>query len=126
MTDRELIDLLQFELKFIEDGGYGRSPRTPWRPPLAFEDSPTCINFGDAARPEPCNLCGLARFFPAQEREGVPCRQIALDAQGHTVEWFYQHGTQQQLEEALAGWLKQEIARLRHKVEAGQAQPQAR
>ncbi len=28
--EREILELLKFELKFLEDGGYGRSPRTPW------------------------------------------------------------------------------------------------
>lgn len=28
---REMLEFLNFELKFLEDGGYGRSPRTPWR-----------------------------------------------------------------------------------------------
>ena len=38
--EREILELLRFELKFVEDGGYGRSPRTPWRPPYILEDSP--------------------------------------------------------------------------------------
>jgi hypothetical protein len=47
----KMLELLKFELKFVEDGGYGRSPRTPWRPPYIFEDSPSCPNLGDSARP---------------------------------------------------------------------------
>jgi hypothetical protein len=35
----EMLELLKFELKFVEDGGCGRSPRTPWRPPYILEDS---------------------------------------------------------------------------------------
>ena len=35
--ERDLLDLFQFELKFLEDGGYGRSPRTPWRRQTVFE-----------------------------------------------------------------------------------------
>ena len=45
--EHEMLELLRFELKFLEDGGYGRSPRTPWRPPFIFEDSPSCLNLGD-------------------------------------------------------------------------------
>ena len=30
--ERDLLEVLKFELEFLEDGGYGRSPRTPWRP----------------------------------------------------------------------------------------------
>ena len=48
--ERDTLELLKFELKFLEDGGYGRSPRTPWRPPYIFEDSPSCPNLGDPAR----------------------------------------------------------------------------
>ena len=49
--EHELLDLLKFELNFLEDGGYGRSPHTPGRRQLAFEDSLTCPNFGDSSRP---------------------------------------------------------------------------
>ena len=37
--ERDLLDVLKFELQFLEDGGYGRSARTPWRPQYIFEDS---------------------------------------------------------------------------------------
>jgi hypothetical protein len=40
---QQILELLKFELKFLEDGGYGRSPHTPWRPQLIFEDSPSCL-----------------------------------------------------------------------------------
>ncbi len=77
--EHELLDLLKFELKFLEDGGYGRSPHTPWRPQLAFEDSPTCPNFRDPARPHPCTECLLMRFVPGEFRDQVsPCRLIPL------------------------------------------------
>ena len=42
--ERDLLDVLKFELKFLVDGGYGRSPHTPRRRQVAFEDSPTCPN----------------------------------------------------------------------------------
>jgi len=48
--DAEIFKMFQLELKFLEDGGY-RPPRTPWRAPYVFEDSPTCPKFRDAARP---------------------------------------------------------------------------
>jgi len=37
--ERDLLEVLKFELTFLEQGGYGRSPRTPWRPQYIFEDS---------------------------------------------------------------------------------------
>jgi hypothetical protein len=30
--ERDLLEVLKFELQFLEDGGYGRSPRTPAKP----------------------------------------------------------------------------------------------
>ena len=38
---REMLEFLNFELKFLEDGGCGRSPRSPRRARNAFEDSPS-------------------------------------------------------------------------------------
>ena len=36
--EHQMLELLKFELKFVEDGGYGRSPRTPWPPPYILGD----------------------------------------------------------------------------------------
>ena len=108
---QELLDLLKFELKFLEDGGYGRSPHTPWLRQLAFEDSPTCPNFGDSARPHSCSECLLMRFVPGELRnQDVPCRLIPLTDKGETIDYFYRYGTQMELEDALAGWLRKQIA----------------
>ena len=97
----DILELLRFELKFLEDGGYGRSPRTPWRPSYVFEDSPTCLNFDDASRPYPCNECFLMQFVPKErQEEGVPCRFIPLSEKGETVEDFYRSGTQIEMEGA--------------------------
>jgi hypothetical protein len=112
--DQDLLDLLTFELKFLEDGGYGRSPHTPWRRQRAFEDSLTCLNFGDPARPHPCGECLLLRFVPIELRDQQSsCRLIPLTPKGETIDYFYRCGTQIELEEALAGWLRKEISNLR-------------
>jgi hypothetical protein len=120
--ERDLLDLLKFELKFLEDGGYGRSPHTPRRRHTAFEDSPTCLNFGDSARPHPCTECLLMRFVPRERREqGSPCRHIPLTDKGETVDYFYRSGTQLallKLEEALANWLGKQIRQIEELGEA--------
>jgi hypothetical protein len=109
----DILELLRFELKFLEDGGYGRSPRTPWRPSYVFEDSPTCLNFDDASRPYPCNECFLMQFVPKErQEEGVPCRFIPLTQKGETVEDFYRSGTQIEMEGALKSWLRKESSRI--------------
>ena len=62
--DRDMVELLKFELDFIEQGGYGRSVRTPRLPTSVFQDSVTCINFGDPNRTRPCDECLLMNFVP--------------------------------------------------------------
>jgi hypothetical protein len=111
--ERDLLDILRFELHFLEDGGYGRSPHAPWRAPSIFEDSPICPNFCDPARPHPCETCLLEQFVPESRRaESVPCRFIQLTAQGQTVEDFYRTGSQVELEQALASWLRAQIEKI--------------
>ena len=110
---RDILDVLKFELGFLEDGGYGRSPHTPWRPPAVFEDSPACPNFCDPARPHPCESCRLVDFVPeAQRNESIPCRFIPITDRGQTIEDFYRTGTQVEMEEALARWLRKQIQKI--------------
>jgi hypothetical protein len=116
--ERDLLELLEFELKFLGDGGYGRSPHAPWRRPLVFEDSPTCLNFRDPARPHPCSECLLMSFVPAELRDQAsPCRLIPLTDKGETIDYFYRCGTQLELEEALAGWLRNQVSRIEEQRE---------
>ena len=115
--NREVLEALRFELSFLEDGGYGRSPHTPWRPPSIFEDSPICLNFSDATRPHPCNKCLLESFVPQERRnEDVPCRFIAITPEGQTVDDFYRTATQIEMEEALASWLRTQIQKLENQA----------
>lgn len=111
--DRDILDILRFELSFLEDGGYGRSPHAPWRAPAIFEDSPICPNFCDPATPYPCKTCLLEQFVPKERQtENIPCRFIQLTEQGQSVEDFYGTASQVELEEALACWLRAQIAKI--------------
>src|SRR5215467_1889091 len=111
--DRDILDILKFELSFLEDGGYGRSPRNPWRAPAIFEDSPICPNFCDPARPHPCDSCLLETFVPeGQRKESIPCRFIPLTTEGQTIEDLYRTGNQAEMEEALGKWLRAQIERI--------------
>jgi hypothetical protein len=115
--EREVLELLKFELKFLEDGGYGRSPRTRWRSTFIFEDSPSCPNLGDPARPHPCSECLLMKFVPVQsQNENFPCRFIPLNEAGQTIDYFYRCGTQLEMEEALAHWLRNQITRIEQQL----------
>ena len=119
--ERQMLELLKFELKFVEDGGYGRSPRTPWRPPLIFEDSLSCLNLGDPARTRPCSECQLDKVLSSARAselrgESSPCRFIPLNEKGETNDYFYRYGTQCELEEAVSGWLRGQIARIEQQL----------
>jgi hypothetical protein len=112
--NRDILEVLQFELNFLEDGGYGRSPHAPWRAPAIFEDSPICPNFSDPSRPQPCQSCLLDQFVPQDQRnESSPCRFIALTKEGQTVEDLYRTGSQVEMEEALGRWLREQIQRIK-------------
>ena len=111
--NRNLVETLKSELDFLNKGGYGRSPRTPWKPQLIFEDSPTCMNYDSKDNPRPCSECLLMQFVPPESRgEKVPCRHIVLDEEGLSVDSFYQYGSQSELEESLRHWLEKTIANI--------------
>jgi len=113
--EHDLLETLKFELKFLESGGYERSHRAPWRAASTFQDSPTCLNFNDPARPHPCSGCLLMQFVPEERKtENVPCWFIPLTAVGETVSYYAHCGTRLELEEALAAWLRTTIQRLEH------------
>ena len=111
--DRNTLEVLKAELNFVKMGGYGRSPREPWRAQLIFEDSPTCMNYDSKENRAPCAECLLMKFVPADKRgEKVPCRHIPITTDGDTLLQMYRWGTEQEIEEALASWLQKEIAKL--------------
>jgi len=119
--NRNVLDVLKFELEFLEQGGYGRLPRESWRPRLVFEDSPTCMNFNSKDR-EPCSECLLMQFVPEEARkEQTPCIHIPLSLSGETLEHLYRTGTQQEIEATLGAWLRATI----HQLEAEKAKQEA-
>jgi hypothetical protein len=113
--NRNLPDMLKFELEFLEQGGYGRLPRESWRARFIFEDSPTCMSFNSRDR-EPCSECLLMQFVPENARkERTPCIHIPLSPSRDTLDSLYRTGTQQEIEEALGAWLRATIGRLEAK-----------
>lgn len=110
--NRDLLEVLKFELEFLEQGGYGRLPREAWRARFIFEDSPTCMNYSSKNH-EPCTECILMHFVPDEARETqTPCIHIPLTPNGETLESMYRTGTQLEIEEALGAWLRTTIRRL--------------
>ncbi len=111
--ERDLLDVLKFELEFIEKGGYGRSPREPWRPRLIFEDSPTCMNYDSKENPAPCAECVLMELVPpAMRGEKIPCRHIPFNAAGESLDSLYRYSDDFTTEDAVRDWLRITIAAL--------------
>ena len=111
--ERDLLDVLKFELAFLEKGGYGRSPREPWRPRYIFEDSPSCMNYDCKDNPEPCSHCVLTQLVPPDLRnEKIPCRHIPLNALGENLDSLYRYDDQREIEEIVENWLRATIAKL--------------
>lgn len=116
---RDVLEVLKFELNFLEQGGYGRSVHTPQTPTSIFQDSITCLNFGEPSRPHPCNECMLIDFVPPSSRnENVPCHHIPLTPEGKTVAELESGGNQRQLEESAIDWLRAVIARIEKERQA--------
>ena len=114
--DRDILELLKSELEFIEQGGYGRSVRTPWKPQSTFQDSLTCINYGYPYRAHPCNECHLLDFVsPEHHTEDVPCHYIQLNESGQTIEDLEAQDNQAKIERNVRDWLKAKIKQIEEK-----------
>lgn len=110
---RDILEVLKFELDFLDQGGYGRSVRTPWKPTSVFLDSPACINFNESGQPHPCTECRLTDFVPVKYLcEQVPCHHIPLNPLGETIYTMERQRTQIEMEQALREWLKATILRI--------------
>jgi len=110
---RELLDVLKAELAFLELGGYRNAPTAQWKPQFFFEDSPTCLNFGRTKNPRPCRDCVMITLVPADcLGEKFPCRHIALNKAGYTIDTYYRLGTFEEAEAAVGTWLRKRIADL--------------
>src|SRR5258708_782756 len=108
--ERDLLEVLRFELQFLKDGGYGRSPKTPWRPQYIFEDSLTCMNFDSKEDPGPCSACVLMYLVPPQAcAEKIPCRHIPLNDSAETLDTLYRYSNQAEIEETVEEWLQTTI-----------------
>ena len=108
--DRDVLEIFQAELDFIEKGGYGRSVRKPWKAKSPFQDSLTCLNYTYLEKAHPCSECHLIDFVPSDRRaEEIPCHFIPLNESGETLEQLEAQDDQQKLEEALKAWLRAKI-----------------
>jgi hypothetical protein len=107
---RDVVEVLQQELDFMEKGGYGRSVRTPWLPKSIFQDSLSCLNYGYPYRAHPCSDCHLLDFVPPEDRsEMVPCHFIPLTDNGETIEELESERNDSRMEKLVRNWLRVQI-----------------
>jgi hypothetical protein len=112
--DRDILELLEEELTFVEQGGYGRSVRTPWLQKSIFQDSLSCLNYGYPYRAHPCNECSLIDFVePQYQTASVPCHFIPLNDTRQTVAELESMDNQPRLEETIKSWLRAKISTIR-------------
>ena len=107
------LTILTAELAYLERGGYRNSTDAHWYPKLIFQDSPTCLNFHHPLEPRPCSECPLMQFVPSEQKgKKIPCRHIPLNEQGVTLDSLYRTETPDEVEAAVAQWLRSTIQRL--------------
>ncbi|HBB87767.1 MAG TPA: hypothetical protein DC047_09150 [Blastocatellia bacterium] len=121
--ERDIFELLKEELAFVEQGGYGRSVRTPWLPKSAFQDSLACLNYADTDHAHACSECRLMNFVEEEHQsENVPCHYIPLNEAGETIEDLEAQDNQAKLEATLKQWMRTKIK----EIEQTRATPEAR
>jgi hypothetical protein len=121
---KNVLMLLKAELQFVEEGGYRRSARSPWRSPYVFEESPSCPNHNDRARQHRCADCWLMSFVqPDLRDEQVPCRFVQLTSDGTTVDSLYRHARLPETEEILGTWLRRRIREIDAEISEGSCLP---
>jgi hypothetical protein len=114
---REVLQLLRFELNYLELGGFERDRE------LLGTQSPllgtlACINFGDPLRRHACRECGLMQFVPEdKQHEEFPCHYIRLTSSGETIASLIEKNDPRRLVTALELWLRSTIARLEATLE---------
>ena len=108
--ERDMLGLLKSELNFIEQGGYGRAVKTPWKETSPFRESLTCVNYALPEKAHPCSECHLIDFVPSDKRrKELPCHSIPLNAHGDTVESLELKDNQAKLEGVLKEWMRLQI-----------------
>ena len=110
---RDILEVLQAELDFIEKDGYKLSDRTPWSSKSIFQDSMTCLNYGYPYRAHSCSECHLLDFVATEDfNTMVPCHYIPLNKAGETIEELEFKGDEARALNLVKTWLRTQIDQL--------------
>lgn len=117
---RELLQMLRFELNYLEQGGF-ECDRASMGLESPFLGTALCVNFGDPLRRHACRECSLHRFVPeARQHEEFPCHFIPLNPSGDTIASLIAKKQPERLEVVLKRWLRATIAELEASLEGKQ------
>jgi hypothetical protein len=109
---RGVLEILRFELNYLEQGGFDRD-RSLLGTESPFQGTFTCINFGDPLRTHACRECSLDQFVPADKQaEDIPCHHIRLNTAGETIAGLMKKNDPKRLVIVLEDWLRATIAQL--------------
>ena len=107
---RDVLEVLQAELDFIEKKGYKSSDHAPWLSKSIFQDSMTCLNYGYPYRAYPCSECHLLDFVATEDfKTLVPCHYIPLNKAGETIEELESKGDEARALNLVKTWLRTQI-----------------
>jgi len=107
----EIIEILRYELNFLEQGGYDHNVSGEGLP-SPFRTGFSCLNFGDPLRRHACHECTLYQFVPEKSQtDDVPCHGIELEP-GITIGQLLGSGDRERLVRLLEHWLRQMISKL--------------
>jgi len=114
---KEILHELKLQRSILQDGGYGRSVRTPWKPTQLLRDSLTCLNFDEVVKKHPCDECLLWDWVPEEHRDqDIPCHFIPLTSEGDSIATLEGKREREKAEEALLKWLDSTINKLEEEL----------
>jgi hypothetical protein len=109
---RDLLQVLRFELNYLEQGGFARD-RALLGTESPFRGTFACLNFGDPLQAHACRECLLFQFVPEDKKtEEFPCHHILLSESGETVAELIEKNDPGRMVTALEYWLRTTIARM--------------
>jgi len=118
----EILHELKLQRSILQDGGYGRSVRMPWKPTQLLRDSLTCLNFDEEVKKHPCDECLLWEWVPEEHRDqDIPCHFIPLTSEGDSIASLEGEREPEKAEKALLEWLDSTITKLEERLAKDQA-----
>lgn len=111
--ERNLLKLLESELRFIELGGFDYSTDASLLKQSIFRESLVCRNY-PSVHTRSCQNCHLLDFVSVEHQlEDFPCHFIRLDDGGETIAGLRPVITQRRLIHMVKGWLRWKIDQLK-------------